>query len=238
MMPFCLVNRVAGPLLRCRICHPHFAFDGGIRAGTTSASASMKPTCPFDNFSRASLRLNQPALSISTNDAFRPDFGGHSISNSLLTSAAGSQSDSNAQIEIIFPLGCLSDPREINGWATENPVSSTNSRFAASRASSASSYSPFGSVQAPTSRFAQIGPPGCTRSTCICPSGDRRNINRPALFFGISASYSSLSWLGTPAQIHGANWRPDRDRADAAKYRTQLGLGSVRHSAPPALSYG
>src|SRR5712671_760151 len=136
-------------LLRFRICRPHCVVDGGTRSGTMSARASKKLTCPFVNFSRASLRLNQPALSISTNDAFRPDFGGHSISNSLLTSAAGSQSDSNAQIETIFPLGCFSDPREINGSATVNPVSSTNSRLAASSGSSGPSYSPLGKVQAP-----------------------------------------------------------------------------------------
>src|SRR5207249_1373635 len=59
------------------------------------------------------------------------------------------------------------------------------SRCAAASGSSPAGNSPLGIDQAPSSFFAQNGPPGCTRSTSGSPSL-RRNIRRPALVFAIS----------------------------------------------------
>src|SRR5438034_4729520 len=69
------------------------------------------------------------------------------------------------------------------------PVSSSNSRRAVATASSPSAISPFGSVQAPRSLFAQSGPPGWASRTSRAPSR-RRNISRPALVRGIARSGS------------------------------------------------
>ena len=68
----------------------------------------------------------------------RPDFGGHSIENMLLRNAMRSKSFSTAQTEITFLLGCLNAPSSMKGPTGTKPVSSPNSRFAATSASSPS----------------------------------------------------------------------------------------------------
>src|SRR5438045_887329 len=65
-----------------------------------------------------------------------------------------------------------------------DPVSSSNSLFAASSGSSPSSYSPFGIDHAPWSFFFQKGPPGWTRNTCKS-APHLLNISSPALNFAI-----------------------------------------------------
>ena len=84
----------------------------------------------------------------------------HSITHRLLFICKGSQSPSNAHAVTVFPPACLITPRSRNTAPAVNPVSSWNSRRAASSASSSSLYSPFGMDQAPLSFFAQYGPPG------------------------------------------------------------------------------
>src|SRR5687767_5883414 len=63
------------------------------------------------------------------------------------------------------------------------PVSSVNSRRAASSGSSSGSMTPFGIVHAPASRSFQNGPPGCARNSSS-PFGDRRYNSSPALTLG------------------------------------------------------
>ena len=123
-----------------------------------SASRSKNPTCPFRILVAASCSVNQPALSTSGNSRIRPDFGGHSILNKLLSIIAGSRSLSIAQTLMIFPLGCLISPREIKSPSTLRLVSSSNSRFAAVSGFSPSEYSPFGNDQAPKSFLSQKRP--------------------------------------------------------------------------------
>ncbi len=72
-----------------------------------------------------------------------------------------------------------------NAPSTAMPVSSRNSRFAASMRSSLSSARPLGIDQAPASFFAQNGPPGWTSRTSI-PAGRLRKRRMPALIFAIS----------------------------------------------------
>src|SRR6476469_9637594 len=67
----------------------------------------------------------------------------------------------------------------VNGAVIANPISSANSRRAASSAGSGSANSPLGIDHAPSSRRAQNGPPGCTSST----SPDDLRSNTPALRF-------------------------------------------------------
>src|SRR5437667_5551799 len=92
-------------------------------------------------------------LPVSLTEAATPE-------NTLLLRAAGSQFPSYAQALISFPLGCLIAVSWMNCPFAVNPVSSSNSRCAAVRASSLSTYSPFGSDHAPWSFLAQNGPPG------------------------------------------------------------------------------
>src|SRR5208283_1038650 len=64
------------------------------------------------------------------------------------------------------------------------PVSSKNSRLAASRGFSPDSYSPLGMDQAPRSFLSQYGPPMWTRNTSRSPSSSLYK-RRPALRFSI-----------------------------------------------------
>jgi hypothetical protein len=86
---------------------------------------------------------------------FLPERGGHSISQVLLTRSEGSQLPSEAQATTILPVFCFTDPSSINGSLTLNPVSSLNSRIAATSGSSSVLYSPLGRVQEPSFFFDQ-----------------------------------------------------------------------------------
>src|SRR5262249_6681504 len=131
---------------------------------------------------------NQPPRSASGNSAMRPESGGHSIVNLLLLNAERSNAPSTAQACTSLPRGCLNTPSAVNGpVGGACPVSSSNSRLAAVNASSPSSNRPFGIDHAPSSFFAQNGPPGCTSSTSTTPPW-RRYINRPALCCGMRNS--------------------------------------------------
>ena len=92
----------------------------------------------------------------------RPEPGGHSSSNVLLTAAAGSRSPSTAHPSTRFPDFCRISPSATAGPAgTSCPVSSANSRRATSATASPGSTSPLGMVQCPRSFRTQCGPPGC-----------------------------------------------------------------------------
>src|SRR5690606_16173350 len=96
---------------------------------------------------------------------------------------AGSTSPSTAQTLSRLPLGSLNSPSATNSPVTLVPTSSANSRCAASSGSSPSSNRPLGIDQAPSSFFAQNGPPGWTRKISTAMSR-RRNSSSPALFSG------------------------------------------------------
>src|SRR5579864_422292 len=88
-----------------------------------------------------------------------------------------------------LPLGCRNTPRSrsLPLAGGSKPVSSVNSRRAQTRGSSSASTKPLGTDQAPSSFFAQKGPPGCTRSTSRRTSRLRWS-SRPALVTGKHAS--------------------------------------------------
>ena len=153
-----------------------------------SCSSGRKGTWPGRSFCEARATANQPARSASGNSACLPDFGGHSIVRVLLRIALGSQSPSTAHACMTLPLGCLCGVSSRNGPSTVKPVSSVNSRRAASIGSSPSSNSPFGIDQAPLSLLLQYGPPGWTRKTSS-PVLPKRYSRIPALcFLAICAS--------------------------------------------------
>src|SRR2546428_5119879 len=78
------------------------------------------------------------------------------------------------------------------------PVSSSNSRSAASAGASPDSTIPFGIIQAPASLFFQNGPPGLISRTSAAPSR-RRNRRMPALCGrGIRAALLGRNGLGDP----------------------------------------
>ena len=132
-------------------------------------SRSKNPTWPLRIRFRASSNENQSARSTSGNSCWRPDFGGHSIENVLLRIALDEECPSTAQALTAFPPGCFIWSRETNSPAGLIPVSSSNSRFAASSGSSFSPYSPLGIDHAPASLSFQKGPPGWTRNTSAGP---------------------------------------------------------------------
>ena len=68
-----------------------------------------------------------------------------------------------------LPAFCRTTPRGVKGPLGCTPVSSSNSRRATATGSSPSPYSPLGIDQAPASRLAHNGPPGCTSSTSTPP---------------------------------------------------------------------
>src|SRR6266540_5771097 len=98
--------------------------------------------------------VNHAALSISGNCCFLPDLGGHSSSNRLLLISLVFTLLFMAQARTCLPLFCVIG---VNGmywlFLTGKPVSSSNSRSAASRGSSSSENSPLGIDQAPASLF-------------------------------------------------------------------------------------
>src|SRR5262249_16004833 len=130
-------------------------------------------------FPRAAVRPNQPARSISGKLFIRFDFGGHSISNVLLTSFFGSKSPSQAKACTSLPLFCRTGLSLTNGPCPPNPVSSVNSRWAVESGSAPASIRPLGIPQAPASFLAQNGPPGWASSTSN--ASRRRKTSRPAL---------------------------------------------------------
>ena len=99
-------------------------------------------------------------------------------------SRTASMSASIAQTWINLPAACRTGDSAMTGPTNMSPVSSENSRCAASRRSSSRSTSPLATDQACVSLFTQNGPPGCTRKTSNRPSS-RRYGSRPALVFGI-----------------------------------------------------
>src|SRR4051794_10495312 len=152
-------------------------------------SRSRKGSWLLTSFSRATSTLTHDARSISGNSWIRPERGGHSSSNVLLTQAAASRSPSAAQTVSSLPPARTS-PSSTNSVAGQGePSSSANSRSATANGSSPSPYSPLGIDQPPASFFAQNGPPMCPISTSS-PSPARRYSSTPALVLGISGPLS------------------------------------------------
>src|ERR1700693_4158827 len=143
-------------------------------------------------FSLAASNVKKFARSISGNVAVRPDFGGHSISNVLLFTEVGSSSPVKAQACTVLPLLCFTLPRGKKSPSGTIPVSSCNSRFAASCRPSRGLISPLGTNQAPRSLFFQNGPPRCTSSTSIWPFRSRY-MSSPALVLAICFLWNILA---------------------------------------------
>src|ERR1700677_3238958 len=123
-------------------------------------SRSRKGDWLFKMRSPASAIENQSPRSTSAISILRPERGGHSTSHRLLISLLGSQLPSKAHAETTLPPTCRTWPSSRKfPWAAK-PVSSWNSRLAASSGSSPSAYSPLQIDQAPISFLAQKGPPG------------------------------------------------------------------------------
>ena len=133
----------------------------------------MSGRWPARIFCAATSSGNHAARSISGNSCCRPDFGGHSIVNVVLCTAAASRSPSTAQAVTTLPPAWRTGVSGRNGPSTLNPVSSRNSRRAASSGVSPGSWPPLGIDQAPMSLRDQNGPPGWTSSTSS-PPGRRR----------------------------------------------------------------
>src|SRR4051812_36809067 len=146
------------------------------------------PTSPSGSPPRAPASLppapssvNHPARSISGNCWRRPERGGHSISKLLLRTAPASRSPRAAHAVTSLPPFCTTVPSSTSSSVGSRvPVSSSNSRRAATRGSSSGSYSPLGIDLAPRSFLAQNGPPGCTSSTSG-PRSATRCSTMPAL---------------------------------------------------------
>jgi len=141
----------------------------GAQGATVSSNSSSNAICAGLMMRRAAVRENHPPLSTSGKVCCRPEWRGHSSSKVLLLILAGSRSPGRAQAKIRLPPFCRTG---LNGWKCplrENPVSSRNSRMAASSAGSSFSNSPLGMVQEPASLFFQKGPPGWTRKTSRVP---------------------------------------------------------------------
>ena len=94
------------------------------RVAMTRSNSSKKGRCSSRIKQRASARLNQSPRSISGITTLRPERGGQSISQVLLTRAEGTQSPSNAHPLTTLPLLWRTDPRLWNGGEDVNPVSS------------------------------------------------------------------------------------------------------------------
>ena len=139
----------------------------------------------------ASSMENHAARSISGNLWCRPERGGHSIENVLLTIAAGSASPSNAHARTILPPPCTMGSSSMKALPGRRPVSSVNSRLADESGSSSAEYSPFGMDQAPRSFLLQNGPPGWARKTSTVP-WRRRYMSKPALVFPMSHSSKTV----------------------------------------------
>src|SRR3954453_17420376 len=153
---------------------------------------------------RASARLIHCASATSGKLCRRPLRGGHSTSNVFERMPAGSRSPSAAKASTLLPPAWRTVARG-NGTALRRvPVSSSNSRSAASTGASPVSTMPFGIIHAPASLFFQNGPPGLISRTCAAPSRSR-NRRMPALCGdGIQAALLGRHRLRNPSAAEQA----------------------------------
>src|SRR5689334_21598305 len=121
--------------------------------------------------------------------------------NVVLWTADASRSPSTAHAVTSFPPAWRTGVSGRNGPSTLNPVSSRNSRRAASIGLSPGSCPPFGIDQAPRSLRDQNGPPGWTSSTSR-PPARRRKSSSPELC-GRTVAFDAL----LPEFAHAANQR-------------------------------
>jgi len=133
------------------------------------SNLSSNGAWPVRILRRAVARSNHSARSISGMVTRLPDRGGHSISQRLLRTSAGSRSSSTAQAWTILPPACRTIPRGTGLPRGRCPVSSSNSRSAAASRSSPAAGTPLGIDQTPSSLRAQTGPPGCASRTSRRP---------------------------------------------------------------------
>src|SRR6266702_7834510 len=137
---------------------------------------------------------NQPARSTSENSCRLPVLGGHSIVNMLLLTRRASMLPGTIHARRTL-LPYFTVPSSIGSPAGgSKPVSSLNSRCAATQASSSSKYSPFGMDHALSSFFAQNGPPGWTSNSSILLACLRYS-TMPALSLGITGFALSVQLM-------------------------------------------
>src|SRR3954447_17000779 len=134
----------------------------------------------FTILRRAVSRSNQAARSTSGNVCVRPERGGHSSSNVLLTMRSASRSPATANAAMTLRPDRTVPSSRSSPAGTGEPSSSANSRRAAARGASDRGCSPFGMDHAPSSLRAQNGPPMCASSTWTAPSGPVRCRSTPA----------------------------------------------------------
>jgi hypothetical protein len=109
----------------------------------SSESRRRRSRCSSRIYSSASFIKNQRPRSTSAISRRRSERGGHSISRVLLANLLGSQSPRNAHALTSLPLFCLIEPRSTKSPAASKPVSSSNSRRAATSGFSSSPRSKF-----------------------------------------------------------------------------------------------
>ena len=150
------------------------------------------------------------------------------MENVLLLSVVGSKSARTAQASTCLPPACLIGSSGRNSPSTGRPISSSNSLLAAASGSSPSENSPFGIDHAPSSFFAQNGPPGWTSSTST-PAGFTRKRRSPALCFGKipTRSINARRWIRRQGER-----RPVQQLAGDATPRRAAGASSHTPSAP------
>ncbi len=128
------------------------------RRFSCSSSRSRNATCPDTSLTLAVAHSTHSARSTSGKLRITPDPLGHSISNSLLRTLVVSKPASTAYAVILLPLDCLIVPSATRSPTGKgDPISSRNSRAAATSGSSPSSYSPLGIDQPRSSFLAQNG---------------------------------------------------------------------------------
>lgn len=129
---------------------------------------------------------------------------GHSSCTGFDTNRSTSMSPEAAQATTVLPDLIVVSPKGTKSAASSScPVSSPNSRSAASRSSSADSTRPFGMLHAPSCLFLQNGPPGWASKTCRLPSTSRYR-STPALTgfdaWGIAGFYDRRGPVVTVAR--------------------------------------
>src|SRR4051794_29731007 len=148
---------------------------------------------------RASAIVIHRASAASGKRCRRPLRGGHSSSNSMLLIAAGSRSPSTAKASTCLPPAWRTVASGNGTAVTLVPVSSSNSRSAASAGASPGSTMPLGIIHAPASLPRQNGPPGLISRTCVTPPLARKRSTPALCGVGIHHALSCRHRLGDPS---------------------------------------
>ena len=124
-------RRAAQPARRDRARRLEQRRQSGAAASSHSRSASSSGRWPATILACACSSVNHAARSTSGNDCVRPECFGHSISNMLLRTSAGSISPSAANACTVFARDCTTGGSGVRTLVSAMPVSSANSRRAA-----------------------------------------------------------------------------------------------------------